>query len=329
LQQRRRLKQEQESRDSKEEFIFKGTQHRIDTPPPTPLIHKPPDIPEKERKIPRLPSLPILRDKIQLESHLMICETLLSEEGVNIERLSAKVSIAESCKEVPAVMASINSLLVEPWNAIKKSLLAEFCDCNLIRSQLESMIHRVRFDNLNMIAFVHEARRLWSLRSSDIDQRWFITNLFKTVPSEILEDLIQRVRSRDGQRDWMSHDVYFLLEVLTNIVISKNAVYAVKGMDSLRYSKEVYDNKPKGDQGGGELRHWIAQQPGAIYYLKGSIDQAHLNQVKRKAVIVKQCRRKRDNAVYYLGVFETKEQGQQILENILPVADFRFFERKN
>ena len=46
----------------------------------------------------------------------------------------------------------------------------------------------------------------------------------------------------------MSHDDYFLLEILTNFVISQNAVYAVKGMDTLSESNGVYDNKPKGDQ---------------------------------------------------------------------------------
>ena len=66
--------------------------------------------------------------------------------------------------------------------------------------------------------------------------------------SDILEDLIREVRSKDGQRDWMSHDVYFLRAVLTNVVISKNAVYAVKGMDTLSYSNEVNDSKSKGDQ---------------------------------------------------------------------------------
>lgn len=290
-----------------------------------------------ERRPKKIPKLPILKELIQLPSHLRICEMVLIEDDIPLERLVTKVAVLETMKEFSHLMAAGNSMINLPWETLKGNLLKEFCDPNVMRSELELLLGRLKFDPAHMVHFVHETRRLWSLKTADVDQRWFVSKLFEPLPADLLEDLIYEARRRNSKEDWRSHDVSVLLDLLSDVVISRNAMYAIKGVptskvsDRVQYTKETRPNRFKSDspeRKEGPVREWITKQAGRTLFYVRTQDPRKIESLRGLAQEVKECRR-RDGARYHLAVFTDPEQGLRTLEANFAPGEFREFVTKN
>jgi hypothetical protein len=274
--------------------------------------------------------MPLLRELIQLDSHLRICETVLEEEGIPLERLQSKVGIVETFRDIAALHQAAMPMLHLEWPTIKATLLAEFCDQNLMRAELESKLTVRRFDSKDSVGFLHEARRLASLAGPDIDRRWFVSELFKPLPDDLLEAVIFAARKKDKGADWRTQDVTLLLEYLSDAIISRNAVHAVKGVppatkgDRVNYAGETGMRTAQiPSKGGMSVRDWIEKHKESIFYTR-TTDGKKLAQLREKAKEVKECR-KRDGSKYNLACFQSKEEGKEIMEGIFQPSEFRYF----
>jgi hypothetical protein len=276
----------------------------------------------------RIPKLPVLRELIQLPSHLKICEEILEEDGFSLDRLKAKSAVIASFGEATYLMDAANNLIMNEWSVIRRTLLQEFCDPNLMRADLEGKISALKFQQDNMVSFIQQARRLWVLRTPDIEPRWFVTQVFRTLPLDILEEVIRESRKRDRVGDWRTQDFEVLLDCLSDVVISRNAVYAIKGITSFKNEGVKHAKEPANKNETGSLADWINSKKTAALFYVNSKDEQKLKEMRTVVHDMRQSRRK-DGRTFYVVAFPGKEEGEKTLAGIFSVGEFREFVPKN
>jgi hypothetical protein len=270
-------------------------------------------------KLPEFPTISIL---LQLPSHLQLCEQLLYEEGIDIERLKCKVAIVNTLTGLKELKDSASSMINLPWAELKENLLNEFADSNFLRSEIEKEMGKLRFDPTKMVAFVHEARRLWSMRTDDIDKRWFISQLFRHVPDDIARDVISVARSVNRRVDWRVHEFNKLISWLNEAVLSRSALQELRmgsaprvTLDKIRLVKN-------------ELSSWIDDHKNRLWYVHNPSTDLE-GKLREAAESIKVCTRRKDNVRYILVAFKSRQSGEDILGQLCPGSQFREFKAKN
>ena len=281
-------------------------------------------------KLPKVPKLPTLQDQLQLTRHLMLCEDLMEEEGVDLKRLAAKVAICESVSGWPEVKKTAESMLTLPWSVMKANLIADFADINVMRTQLENRLLALKFDSTKMTAFVNGARALWSLRTPDIEQSWFVRRLFRTVPVDLLERVVTEARKIDSRVEWSMLSMEKILNLLSEAVIVRNAVIQVNDQnDGLKYmggGQPEGGGKPTYQRGSsGGLAAWVERCKGRLFVVFVT-DAETVKSIKGRAKEVKEMKGRKGNR-YLLVEYLTKEEGvmhlKQMLKNERDWREFR------
>ena len=269
------------------------------------------------RKQVKLPKLPTLQEKLLLSRHLDICEALLLDEGVSMDRLGSKVAVVDTLSVSPELLNTAQSMLELSWEQLKSRLLAEFCEPNFIRDEFEARLSRLKFDPKQMVSFVHSARQLWSLRTADMDQRWFAKRLFRSVPPDLLERVVVEARRINRFVEWTSHDMSTLLELLTEAVVSRAAVYAVsREVDGVKFGREPGHAKPAAAPS-SDWKSWVNENAGRLFYLKTS-ELPKAEEIKGRCVSWKEGRSKIDQKPYFVLAFDSKDKGLSVLKSVFP-----------
>jgi hypothetical protein len=259
---------------------------------------------------------------------------------VDLGRIRTKVAVAESFGALVELKDTAKSLARLPWTEFRDTLVADFCDTNVMRFELEAKLKQLKFRDSARMAFVHEVRRLWALRTADLEQTWFVTAVFKVVPEDLTEKVITEARRLERGRDWRTTEMRIILDLLREVILERTSLEAVKGsaLDKVRFGQESRSRsaaseaqgqpRPRREAAGPNVSRWIDEHKGRVFYIR-SRDQARMAKLKATGAEVQECTRVKDNSPYTLAAFASAEFGKQTLAGIFPQEEFWEFKTKN
>lgn len=280
------------------------------------------------QKLPKIPMLPVLKDQLHLNQHLIICESVMEEEGVDLRRIAARVAICGTFQSFVELKQTAESMLHLSWEEMKASLLSDFADVNVIRGQLEDRLLKLKFDSFRMNAFLNAGRALWILRTPDIEQTWFVRRLFRTVPPDLLERVIGEARRLSPRKDWSTLPIEQIFGLLSDAVIVRNSVMQITGEeDSMKLFKDRKPRdkeQPKSPRNPSDMRAWIDSRKGRLFvvYTTG-VEKWKL--IKEAAKDFREAKSRRDGKSYWFVEFASKEIGSELLGKSLEHHQWREF----
>ena len=293
---------------------------------------------EMGHREPKIRDLPKLTELVQLQMHLDLCEEMLLQDRVDLDRTRTKVAVAESFGTLVDLKDTAKSLARIPWREFRHTLVADFCDVNFMRAELEAKLKKLKFKDSARMTFVHEVRRLWALRTPDIEPRWFVTQVFRVVPDDLTQKVIGEALRRNRTMDWRSTDMRLLLTLLSEAIVERTSLEAVKGTSNDRVAYAREGQAPRRDVRasmprpaavkGPNVSQWIEQRKGRVFYVR-KLEPSALDKLKHVASEVLECTRAKDGEPYILAAFTSVDQGKAALAPLCAEGDFWVFQPKN
>ena len=176
-------------------------------------------------KFAKLPLLPALTSIMQLQRHYRYCEMLLLEEGIDLDRLKAKLALVETLSPFQDLKNSAFSLTEGTWAQMKATLVRCYCDPNNLRMDIERRLVELQFVPSRMFEFVTAARALHCQISDDcIDVSGCVSRIFGKIPEQLLTHVITEARRRNPAGDWRLAPFENLLAYLSEAISLSQAI---------------------------------------------------------------------------------------------------------
>ncbi len=168
---------------------------------------------------------------------------------------------------------------------------------------------------------------LYSLKTPDVDRRWFIERVFDVLTRYISRDVIVNVRKGNPHLEWTTNDFEVIIDNLTDVITSVVALNTLKPVERRAIPGPRLDRVGQA-RDNASLSDWIEKHRGNVYYVKSDNADA-LQALERRASETKTLRRRKDGSEYHLAAFSSDAEATEILNGLFSPTEFRKFVTKN
>ena len=276
------------------------------------------------RPVPSIPSLPLLQTTVEIKDHFEIVETLLLEEGFDLERMKLKVEVLKSFQAHDKVRKMAMNLVSLPWKQWKRNLCECFASSATVGAELETRISQLKFER---DSFANEIRTLYQFflkADTALPVTDFVSRSFKVLPAAYLIELIRTANARVPGTAWNLLPVFTLCDIAEEICFIRGQIEATLPSNKPDRVRRVQDE----DSPSQKKMSWIDSmaEEYSVYFINHCTDE-QIERIGSVAAQKHKLKRRNGNGFYYVVAFKSANDAEVL--TCLPKDNFNAYVSKN